>query len=825
MLKQNYKYILFNLIISLNFLLSNTITISGDINDKDTGEPIPYANIVLIDTNLGSSSDIDGHFIIPRVPIQNYTLRVMVIGYKTLDMKILENDNNIKLQFNLEKSIISLDEINISAERTRFQEKVEISTINLSNRDIRRAPAFIEADVFRTIQLLPSVTASNDFNAALIVRGGSPDENMILLDGAEIYNPYHIGGIFSTFNSNMIADTEFLAGGFPAEYNGRLSSVLNITSKNGDSKNSKIDSLFYYRPIKPFKWEKKYFADYKMKEYFNFSKANCEINTLSSKILAEGALYKGSWIFSARRTYFDKFISIYYNSIDEQEPFKYYFWDIHFKGLINLNQNNQLSYSQFSGKDDLYLNLGGDDFPGINFGWDWGNYTQVLSWKHLPNSNYFIETNISKTEYKFDVDFAVDFESSSNEDDNEFLPNLDDDESEESDEFNSDIEFKTDNIVKDITLRQTLNYFPSEFLKIKMGWEYKQIKMKYVERFSGQEYFRLESEPSIKSVFYSNVLNPFPVFRINTGFIISDFNRYDKIIIDPRIGLKYTPTSDLAIKASWGKYSQFLYTINQEEELLRVVDFWQPIPDGQKPQSSEHYIIGAEYWISEGNIFSIEAYYKPYLHLYDLNPRVQPDDPTTIAVSGTGEAYGLELLYRLNINKFSGWISYSYSDITRTVDLNSDGQIWEEKEKYNAKYNKPHNFSSVISYDLNSNITIAASCVISSGQTYTPVTGKVHQASQQSYGSLEKPYSSFGNIFGARNSSRYPTYFRTDLSLSQKKKSKWFGFDYIRKFQIINLTNHYNVLLYNFDHQSSPSRVSAYSMFPIFFSFGWEFKL
>ena len=101
----------------------------------------------------------------------------------------------------------------------------------------------------------------------------------------------------------------------------------------------------------------------------------------------------------------------------------------------------------------------------------------------------------------------------------------------------------------------------------------------------------------------------------------------------------------------------------------------------------------------------------------------------------------------------------------------------------------------------------------------------MHQASQQSYGSLEKPYSSFGNIFGARNSSRYPTYFRTDLSLSQKKKSKWFGFDYVRKFQIINLTNHYNVLLYNFDHQSSPSRVSAYSMFPIFLSFGWEFKL
>ena len=282
-------FIYFSLILSINSLLANTITVSGDVKDKNTGEPIPYANIVLIDTNLGASTDIDGHFIIPRVPVKDYTLRVMVIGYKTIDYIIKESVDNIKLNFDLEKSIVSLDEINVSAERTRFEEKVEISTINLSNRDIRRVPAFIESDVFRTLQLLPSVTAANDFNAALIVRGGSPDENMILLDGAEIYNPYHIGGLFSTFNSNMIADTEFIAGGFSAEYSGRLSSVLNITSKNGDSKNGRLN--------------------YKYKKYFDFSKANCEVSTLSSKIQAEGALYKGSWVLSARRTYFDKFVS------------------------------------------------------------------------------------------------------------------------------------------------------------------------------------------------------------------------------------------------------------------------------------------------------------------------------------------------------------------------------------------------------------------------------------------------------------------------------------------------------------------------------------
>ncbi len=784
-------FIYFSLILSINSLLANTITVSGDVKDKNTGEPIPYANIVLIDTNLGASTDIDGHFIIPRVPVKDYTLRVMVIGYKTIDYIIKESVDNIKLNFDLEKSIVSLDEINVSAERTRFEEKVEISTINLSNRDIRRVPAFIESDVFRTLQLLPSVTAANDFNAALIVRGGSPDENMILLDGAEIYNPYHIGGLFSTFNSNMIADTEFIAGGFSAEYSGRLSSVLNITSKNGDSKNGRLN--------------------YKYKKYFDFSKANCEVSTLSSKIQAEGALYKGSWVLSARRTYFDKFVSLYYNLTNETEPFKYYFWDIHFKGLINLNQNNQLTYSQFSGKDDLYLDLGGDDFPAINFGWDWGNATKVLSWKYLPNSNYFIETNFSNTQYTFNVDFAVNFEVDSTE--------------AEDDDFQADLEFNTDNIVQDLSIKQTLNYFASDIFKVKMGWEYKNLKLKYIRSFAGEELFRLQSDPIIKSIFYSNIINPIPTLRMNMGFRVTDYNRYNEILLDPRIGIKYTPISDLALKASWGKYSQFLYTINEEDELLRIVDFWQPIPDGQKPQTSEHFILGAEYWISEGNIFSIETYYKPYLNIYDLNPKVEQNIQETIALSGKGEAYGLELLYRLNIAKFSGWISYAYSNITRTVDLNSDGVIWDEKEVYPAKYDKPHNFSSVISYELNPKVKIAVSCVASSGQTYTPVIGKVHQAGQDSYGSLEKPYQYFGNIFGQRNGSRYPPYFRFDLSLSREKTSKWFGFDYVQKFQIINLTNHYNVLLYNWNHESSPSQVSAYSMFPIFLSIGWEFKL
>ena len=187
-----------------------------------------------------------------------------------------------------------------------------------------------------------------------------------------------------------------------------------------------------------------------------------------------------------------------------------------------------------------------------------------------------------------------------------------------------------------------------------------------------------------------------------------------------------------------------------------------------------------------------------------------------------GEAAGLEFLYRLQRGKLSGWISYAYAKIEREIDLNSDGVIWDEREVYPAKYDKPHIFSSILSYELTEKYDMAFSCVYSSGQTYTPVIGKVHQSGVNAFSGLENPYSYFGNIYGPKNSGRYPSYFRMDISLS--KDSNTFSLESKWKFQIINLTNQFNVLLYNWNHEASPSQVQAYSMFPIIFTFGWEFK-
>jgi len=787
-----FKIMNLKILITLYFIsFAHSASISGFIRDADTGEPLSYANIIILNSNIGVASDNNGYYIIPNMSEGNYILKVMIIGYVIIEKEIIIYDKNLKVDLEIKPEILNIDEIKVSAERMRFENKVDISRVNLTNRDIRRNPAFIESDVFRTLQLLPSVTTANDFNASLIVRGGSPDENLIILDGVEIYNPYHVGGVFSTFNADMISDVEFLAGGAPAQYSGRLSSVLSITSREGNSKNGRLNSN---NPVK---------------KYWDFSKANGEISLLSTKFLMEGPLYNGSWIFSGRRTYFDQFLNLYYNFQDKSPPINYYFWDMHFKASTSINNYNKLIFSTFSGYDDLFLKVGGGSFPGITFYWDWGNKTSNLTWKYLPNDKYFVNTSISKTKYNFDVDFAVQFLANSNY-------------SETGNKESADLTLNTHNIVEDYTITQNMKYIYLDNISFNVGWELKSILLNYRRSFDDVEIQKLESKPQIISSFFSATWNPIPHIHINSGLRLSKYNRYEKLLISPRLGMKVKVTSDWAFKWNWGTYYQYLYTTNEENELLRIVDFWQPIPDEKIPQKANHYIIGSEYWISESNTISIETYYKSYKIIYELNPlRENIDLESTLGIDGEAISYGLELLYRLNYSKISGWIGYSYMFTERTVDRNSDGVIWVEKEKYPAKYDKPHSFTAVLNYELNKNYSIGFSCNYSSGQTYTPVIGKVYQAGE--YGTLESPYSDFGNVLGVKNSSRYPDYIRVDISIL--KHSPLFGIGGKWKFQIINITNNFNVLFYNWDHLSSPSKVEAYSMFPITFSFGWEYNI
>ncbi|MEE9465408.1 MAG: TonB-dependent receptor, partial [Candidatus Neomarinimicrobiota bacterium] len=299
--------------------------VSGYLRDGGSGEPLRYANVVLEGTDLGAASDVHGRYLILDIPPGTYNLKVMMIGFGIREEKLtIAPGADLRLDLELEVEAIRTEGVTVSADRIRFDEVVEVSRVNLTVREIKNAPALVEADLFRVLQLMPGVRATNDFSSALVVRGGSPDENLILLDGIEVYNPFHLGGIFSTFNADALAEAEFMAGGFPGQYGNRNSSVLEITSKEGNSKGGR------------------FFKKSKIGEYWNLSQAQGEISMLSSKLLAEGPIRNGSWMLAWRRTYYDQLVSLYLATKGDEPLGFYFFRDMHGKVIYNFSPTDRL---------------------------------------------------------------------------------------------------------------------------------------------------------------------------------------------------------------------------------------------------------------------------------------------------------------------------------------------------------------------------------------------------------------------------------------------------------------------------------------------------
>ena len=766
---------------------ANNARISGYLTDASNGEPLMFANVIFEGTDIGTASDNHGYYVIPNSPTGSQNLKIMMMGYETEAMNIsLLANTDTRFDFELARKVIQGDEVTVTAERQRFKEKVEVSRVNLGLKEIKNAPAFVEADLFRTLQLLPGVTSTNDFSSALVVRGGGTDENLILLDGIEIYNPYHLGGVFSTFNSNAISDAEFLAGGYPAMYGNRISSVLNISSKEGNSKQGKL-------------FDKKGFG-----EYWDLSEVQGEISLLSSKLLIEGPLYKGSWMWSYRRTYFDKLADLY-NFIKPNNSdidWKYYFWDTQGKLIHNLSSKSRLTFSTYLGRDVLSFDFG-DDVDDIKFDWDWGNYTNSLQWRYVPNSKFLSTLSLANTNYQFDVNLKVSEEDS--------LGNA------------QESQFIVFNEINDWTLKEKIDWFISDKNTLTAGFEFKKLGMNFKFGIDDITFFKQNQKPSILSVFLQDKWNITPLLTLQPGIRASKYELHNNIYIEPRIGLKYLINENLAINAAWGKYNQFLFTTNNENAILNIVDFWQPVQKNYKAKSLQQYILGVEQWIGEGYYLSLEGYYKPYDNVITDNPNNDPVNLDDDYIEGSATIYGVELLLRKNIGKLNGWIGYSFSNSQQEYDFNSDGKISEQSgERYSPKTDQPHTLNIVANYSLNEKNTFGLTVSNSSGRPYTPTVGYTYTQNLASGGgdTYNNPYGNLTELAGLKNSVRFPTYLRADVSWARKISP--FGWDGNFKLQIINVTNHFNTLLYEWDLEDDS--VTAIGMFPFFPSIGIEFK-
>ena len=797
-----------------SYLFSQGLSsISGFVRDDTSGEPISYANVFLSNSTLGAATNQDGYFVISNIPVGKYEVNATMIGYGIFKQNIeLSEGQPIRLDIRLNEEIIQTTEVLVTAERQKFERSMESSQISLDIREINSAPAFIEPDVFRTLQMLPGVQTTSDFSSALYVRGSTPDQNLIMLDGIAVYNPYHLGGIFSTFNTDAIKEADFHAGGFPARYGGRMGAILNVLNREGNTRKVK---------------------------------GSANISLISSKGLIEGPLpswrgMKGSWMISGRRTYFDTVIDALKIPIGQRIDgsdiyfqFPYYFYDYQVKINVDIDQDHRLTYSRFYGDDIVDFsfeetlessgtNVNVKSETGFGVKWPWGNHTNGLTWRWIIAPDLVAKTFFSHSRYRFDFDLSA-------QDRNTYTY------TDSTIELFSDVTFRAFDIIKDNTIETALTWQAAQDHTVTGGFQVKDVNFDL-----GLDISIATQDTSLDFSLLSLVNNTREIaffaqdkwdfsekLKLQFGLRSTHYNLHNNIYFDPRLSMKYHYSKDIAFKLNWGLYHQFLTTANNQDENLRLVELWLGIPKDKPASVAQHIISGLEYMSPKNIFYRLEVYHKDFDNLLTLKQYntntvegAESDSTTNEFWDTKGNSHGIELLIKKSSGKLNGWVGYTYA----RTKYYTDPSGW-----HYPNFDRTHTLNIVGNIELSQDLEFSAGLTRSSGNPYTKILGRLYEWEQDLYSNMVwYPYDSY--IVGEKNTERYDDYFRVDIGLT-RKGGNIFGQEYDTYWQIMNLTQNLNILQYTYDTNTDPLtgdqlgvRRRPVPMFPLIFTFGIKFE-
>ncbi len=579
-------------------------TISGFVRDAANGEFMPYVNVFLKGTTLGTTSNERGYYVINRIPPGEYTLVFSMMGYERLEEKVrIVSGAQVKRSVLLKPGVIELEGVVKTAERERFEREVQVSATTLTARQISTLPTVAETDLFRTIQLLPGVVSRSDFSSQLYVRGGSPDQNLVLLDGVTVYNPFHLLGLFSMFNADAVKEVEFITGGFPAEYGGRLSSVLRIVNNEGNSKA---------------------FA------------GHGNISLLSARATVEGPIPRGSYLISGRRTYFDQLFK------GTKYEFPYYFYDFQGKVNIDLNDNHRLTLSGFYGDDKLDYQLANDDDFSVGIDWLWGNRTTSLYWRWLIHPNLYSEVLMTRSKFTLDLDFELHGDN---------LTGL-----------------RLQNGIQDRSVKADLSYFGWKNHSLRFGTQQTWFDFLYAFTLDEADLFNYQRKPMLTAAYIQDEWQIGRRTSLLGGLRQEHYSFGDRTTWSPRVSVKHRIASDFALKGSLGLYHQFLTTASSDNQNYQFIDLWFPLSAQYKPLRAFHSVIGLEWWLPYELIITAEGYYKRMDRLLELNESGSAADEDDDFFVGDGHAAGAELMLKKNAGRLNGWASYSFAVTRRRTD-------------------------------------------------------------------------------------------------------------------------------------------------------------
>lgn len=781
------KQIIISLIIFLSLLSSaQNYTISGSIKDNNNGEDLIGVNITVKElSGVGTTSNIYGFYSLSLAKGE-YTITYSFIGMADQSFKINLNQN-IRKNLELKSSSNKIDEVVVTAEKeNKNVTSNEMSVTKLDIKDVKMIPVLLgEQDIIKTIQLMPGIKSAGEGNSGFFVRGGGADQNLILLDGAPVYNASHLMGFFSVFNSDAIKDVKLYKGAAPAQYGGRLSSVMDIKMKEGNSKKLSV---------------------------------NGGIGLISSRLTIEAPIVKnkGSILISGRRTYADMFLK--FSNDEATQNSSLYFYDLNLKANYKIGENDRIFLSGYFGRDKFGF--------GDKFGFDWGNKTGTLRWNHIFNNKIFSNTTLIYSDYSYKINIQnglveigssiVDFNLKQ---DFDYYLNK-----------NNKIKIGANVIhhtFKPGDVETTTNNFNDLHIENRYSLEsafYISDEQKFGEKFTlsyGARYTNFTQ------------FGPGNIYSYNDyGDIIdsTEYSNWESVAsyngLSPRISANYIINKKSSVKASLSRNYQYLHLLSNSTSGTPL-DVWMPSSNNIKPEIADQIAVG--YFRNFRNNlfeFSAEAYYKKIQNAvdYKVGAEVTLNDAAEgQLIFGEGRAYGLELLFKKRKGSFTGWISYTLARTEKVFDEINNGS-W-----YPARQDRTHDISVVGMYQISERVNISGSWVYYTGNATTFPSGK-YMMDGQIY-----------ELYSERNGYRMPTYHRLDFGITWKGKQYTYQINpnsgektKIKKkftsswnFSVYNLYARENAYMITFQQsEDDPNRTEAVqlSLFKIIPSITYNFK-